>query len=268
MTGLGRSPLKPKESSARSNYPTAGDIAAEIDTSTDDEQSTSGLTAHDAQPVVDDDYEIDVDSPRYEDPAVVTFDQPKAKVAAHSTASAAVASAYVIDEPKPAKPEREKKERPVKEPKAPREPRVKKEREPKPPREKREKKVSPPKAEKTPKPPKEVKTPKPPRIRTGDQGKGIEIAAGVIGAIGLLLSVILAVGALFIALDKGLDSSLFAHLSDLCDALVGPLKDVFHFTGVNAGKKESLVGWGLGSMGYLLVGRFLQSVLQSQVKKP
>ena len=31
MTSLGRSPLKPKESSGRSSYPTAGDIAAEID---------------------------------------------------------------------------------------------------------------------------------------------------------------------------------------------------------------------------------------------
>ncbi len=76
---------------------------------------------------------------------------------------------------------------------------------------------------------------------------------------------ILAIGALFIALDAGQDSSLFVHLSDLCDSLVGPLKDVFHFTGVNADKKESLVGWGLGSMGYLLVGRFLQSVLQARI---
>ena len=88
----------------------------------------------------------------------------------------------------------------------------------------------------------------------------------VVGLLGLLFSVILAVGALFVALGTAQDSSFFTALSDICDALAGPLKDVFTFSGANADMKQALVGWGLGSMGYLLLGRFLQSLLLSRVK--
>ena len=77
---------------------------------------------------------------------------------------------------------------------------------------------------------------------------------------------VLATGALFVALDAGQGGSFFANLSDACDALVGPLKGVFSFSDVNADKKEALVGWGLGSVGYLLVGRFVQSILLTRVK--
>lgn len=80
--------------------------------------------------------------------------------------------------------------------------------------------------------------------------------------LGLLLSVVLAIGVLLVALDAGRDGAFFGHLSTVCDALVGPLKDIFHFSGAEAQSKQALVGWGMGSMGYLLVGRFVQSVLQ------
>lgn len=255
MTSLGRSPLKPKESSARSSYPTAGDFAAELDAPDGTVTPETAFTTDD-----DEHYQIDVDEPR-------------AKVSALSSLSRPSSSARVIVEPKQDAPERDKKVRP------PREPRVKKEREPRPPRQKeervpREAKVKAPKPPKevkvkTPKPPKEVKvkTPREPKIRTGNEGNALALAAGVIGAIGLLLSVILAIGALLVALDFAQSSSIFAHFASLCDALVGPLKDVFKFSGINATKKQSLVGWGLGSMGYLLVGRFLQSVLQSRADK-
>ncbi|MEO6472292.1 MAG: hypothetical protein ABIR57_10160 [Aeromicrobium sp.] len=194
-----------------------------------------------------------------------------------TSAARVVALAPLIEQPSTERPGREKKLRPVKEVKPPREPKVKevkpprepKVKEVKPPREPKpapEPKVKAPKAVKPPKEPKPPKTPKPPRVRSESQGAALALSAGIIGSVGLLLSVILAVGALFIALDAAQGSGFFTLLSDLCDFLVGPLKDVFHFTGLNANKKESLVGWGLGSMGYLLVGRFLQSVLQSRVK--
>lgn len=123
-----------------------------------------------------------------------------------------------------------------------------------------------PKAPKEPKPAKPPKVPKPPTVRSDVVNRRWRMAAGVAGAIGLLLSVILAVGALFVALDAAQGSTFFGNLSDLCDALVGPLKDVFSFSVVNADKKRALVGWGLGSMGYLLLGRFLQSVLLSRAR--
>lgn len=103
-------------------------------------------------------------------------------------------------------------------------------------------------------------------MRTGNANRVFFIAAGIVGGIGLLFSVILTTGALLIALDVDQGSTFFAHLSDVCDGLVGPLKDVLNFSGVNADKKEALVGWGLGSMGYLLVSRFVQSILMSRVK--
>ncbi|MBC7592752.1 MAG: hypothetical protein H7288_02220 [Kineosporiaceae bacterium] len=127
----------------------------------------------------------------------------------------------------------------------------------------RAKQPKPVKPVKVPKPP---KTPRPAKVRTDNANRGFFIAAGIVGAIGLLFSVILATGALLIALDVDQGTAFFAHLSDVCDGLVGPLKDVFNFSGVNADKKEALVGWGLGSMGYLLVGRFVQSILMSRVK--
>lgn len=227
MTSLGRSSLKPKESSGKSNFPTAGDIAAESDAQPKDE---SPLT------IVDDgSYQIDVDEPSTETPALM-----------------AGASTVKLVKPK----DKARAPQPTKAPKPPREKKV---REPKPVKEPKAK------AEKPVKPPKPAKTPKPPRTRTSRSAVRLTLLAGIIGAAGLILSVILAVGALFIALDAAQGSAFFGHLSDLCDALVGPLKDVFTFSGSNADKKESLVGWGLGSMGYLLIGRFIQSVLQSKI---
>lgn len=148
--------------------------------------------------------------------------------------------------------------------KAPKAPKAVKLKAPKAPKPVKLKAPKPPKAARKPKP---IKTPKPPRLGSREAGARLSALAGVIGALGLLISVVLAVGALFIALDAAQGSAFFGHLSDLCDALAGPLKDVFTFSGANADKKEALVGWGLGSMGYLLVGRFLQSILQRRVDK-
>lgn len=229
MTSLGRSSLKPKESSGRSSFLTAGDIAAESEA-----ESKDG-----SPPIIVDDgsYQIDVDQPPLEAPAL--------------TASPSMSEASTVKLVKPKAPAAE----PAKESKSPREKKV---REPKPPREKKTK------VEKAPKP---AKTPKPPKTRSSRNAGRLSLLAGIIGGAGLILSVILAVGALFIALDAAQGSAFFGYLSDLCDALVGPLKDVFTFSGDNADKKQALVGWGLGSMGYLLVGRFIQSVLQSKVSK-
>ena len=145
-----------------------------------------------------------------------------------------------------------------------RETKVKRPKEPKAPKRAKEpKSAEPVKPTKVPRPP---KTRKPPKVRTGIANRSWAIAAGVAGAIGLVSSMILATGALFFALDAGQASALFTHLSDVCDGLVGPLKDVFSFTGVNANKKEALVAWGTGSMAYLLVGRFVQSIFMSRIK--
>lgn len=217
---------------------------------------------------VDDSYEIDVDGPSYDEPAVLPDTERAIGVAIKSMRENA---AKTPTEPK--QPSELKQPSEPKQSKAPREPNALKElkppkpvkapREPKPDK---QPKVTTPKPAKPVKVPKPPKTPRPAKVRTDNANRALSIAAGIAGTIGLVFSVILATGALLIALDVDQGSTFFAHLSDMCDGLVGPLKDVFTFTGVDADKKEVLVGWGLGSMGYLLVGRFVQSILMSRVK--
>ena len=90
----------------------------------------------------------------------------------------------------------------------------------------------------------------------------ISLLAGVIGAVGLICSVVLAFGALLVALDAD-GGSVYDTVSSICDVLVGPLRDVFSFSGTNAAMKESLVAWGAGSIIYLVVGVVAQSMLRS-----
>lgn len=90
------------------------------------------------------------------------------------------------------------------------------------------------------------------------------LVAGLLGAIGLICSVILALGALLVALGATDGNSAYDFISTICDALVGPLRDLFSFSGTNARMKESLVAWGAGSIGYLLVGIVVQSFLRAR----
>ena len=76
--------------------------------------------------------------------------------------------------------------------------------------------------------------------------------------------VILAVGAFMVALNPQDDGGLFGVVSNVCDALVGPLRGLFSFSGVNGESKEALVAWGLGALGYLILGLFAQSFLRTR----
>jgi hypothetical protein len=101
--------------------------------------------------------------------------------------------------------------------------------------------------------------------RTPGRGRRLVLVlAGIIGAIGLICSVILAIGALLVALDAD-GGRIYDVVSDACDVLVGPLRDVFSFSGSNADMKESLVAWGAGSIVYLVVGMTAQSLLRSTI---
>jgi hypothetical protein len=83
--------------------------------------------------------------------------------------------------------------------------------------------------------------------------------AGVVGLIALGISVLLAVGALLVAL--GFDSGgLYEALRAVANALVGPLKHAFDFSGANAERKEHFLAWGAGSIGYLLISFVGQAV--------
>ncbi|WP_332642622.1 hypothetical protein [Aeromicrobium sp.] len=88
--------------------------------------------------------------------------------------------------------------------------------------------------------------------------------AVVLGALGFVFSVVLAIGAFMVALNPQDDGGLFNVVSNVCDALVGPLRGLFSFSGVNGESKEALVAWGLGALGYLVLGLFAQSFLRSR----
>ena len=83
--------------------------------------------------------------------------------------------------------------------------------------------------------------------------------AGIVGLIALGISVLLAVGALLVAL--GFDSGgLYEGLRTVANLLVGPLEGAFDFSGANAERKEHFLAWGAGSIGYLLISFVGQAV--------
>ena len=90
------------------------------------------------------------------------------------------------------------------------------------------------------------------------------LLAVTVGIIGLACSLILAVGAFMAALGTTDSNGAYDILSSICDMLVGPLRNVFSFSGTNAEMKEAVVAWGGGSMIYVLVGMFAQSYLRSR----
>lgn len=106
--------------------------------------------------------------------------------------------------------------------------------------------------------------PEPPdESKESGRPSAITVVAAVVGAGGLILSVVLAVGAMLAAL--GTDSgALYTVVSAICDALTAPIGSLVDFTGSNAAQKEALVAWGLGSIVYLAIGLGAQSVLRSR----
>ena len=92
----------------------------------------------------------------------------------------------------------------------------------------------------------------PTKERAGVRAAAIVVAA-IVGALGLIFSVVLAVGALTVAMGAGEGNAIYDPLAAVCDALVGPLKNAFNFTGPNAASREEFLGWGAGSLIYLAV---------------
>jgi hypothetical protein len=117
-------------------------------------------------------------------------------------------------------------------------------------------------------PPREPKVPLTQKLRSREPGRGrrrlVSALAGLVGAVGLICSVVLAFGALLVARDST-DGSVYDTVSGICDVLVGPLRDAFSFSGANADMKEALVAWGAGAIVYLVVGVVAQSLLRSTV---
>ncbi|MET1038565.1 MAG: hypothetical protein ABW075_09835 [Aeromicrobium sp.] len=109
-----------------------------------------------------------------------------------------------------------------------------------------------------------VEAPRGPKDGRASWRRIVSILAVVLGAVGMVCSVVLAVGTLLVALGTD-DGRLYDAVSNVCDVLVGPLRDLFTFDGANAGMKESLVAWGAASIGYLVIGVGAQSLLRATI---
>lgn len=82
----------------------------------------------------------------------------------------------------------------------------------------------------------------------------------VLGALGLLCSVLLAIGALLAAIGAAGDGGITGALFGVCDVLVGPLDGIVQFSGSDAQSRADLVARGLASMVYLVIGLVLPSL--------
>lgn len=92
-------------------------------------------------------------------------------------------------------------------------------------------------------------------------------AAMVLRTVFTLAAMLLAVGALLIALRQNINetNAIVKFIIDLDDNIDGPfsrMEGIFTFTGKSAVTKEALVNWGIAALVYLLIGQLLDRVVR------
>ena len=82
----------------------------------------------------------------------------------------------------------------------------------------------------------------------------------------VVLALVLAAGALLVAIDANEDNGLVSFVLSAADGVdLGVFSrenGIREFTGENAETKNALVNWGLGAVAYLLLGRLLERVVR------
>ena len=82
----------------------------------------------------------------------------------------------------------------------------------------------------------------------------------------VLAALVLAIGALLVAIDANEDNGLVSFVLSAADAVdLGVFSrenGIREFSGESAETKNALVNWGLGAVVYLLVGRLLERVVR------
>lgn len=90
--------------------------------------------------------------------------------------------------------------------------------------------------------------------------------AQLIWLVAVLCALLLATGALLVALDANTGNPLVEVVLDAADALgLGVFtraNGIFTFDGTEAATKSALANWGLGAIAYLIVGRILDRVVR------
>jgi hypothetical protein len=89
-----------------------------------------------------------------------------------------------------------------------------------------------------------------------------ERLAALVWIVAVVFAVILAAGALLIALEANRSNDLVEHVLDWAGGLDGPFRDLFTFDGDNAIKKAALVNWGLAAVAWLIGGRIVSAIIR------
>ena len=90
--------------------------------------------------------------------------------------------------------------------------------------------------------------------------------AQLVWLVAVVCALLLALGALLIALDANQDNALEKFVlagADLVDLGVFSRDNgIFTFDGSDAATKSALANWGLGAVAYLIVGRILERIIR------
>ena len=82
----------------------------------------------------------------------------------------------------------------------------------------------------------------------------------------VVCALLLAVGALLVALDANPENALVKLVLDAADVLdlevFSRTNGVFTFDGADAATKNALVNWGMAAVAYLVVGRVLERIVR------
>jgi len=89
--------------------------------------------------------------------------------------------------------------------------------------------------------------------------------ASAVWLVAVLCAVVLAVGALLVALKANQDNSIVTLVLRAADAIDGPLSrhnGIFAFSGKDAATKNALVNWGIAAVVYLVAGKIVDRVIR------
>jgi hypothetical protein len=89
-----------------------------------------------------------------------------------------------------------------------------------------------------------------------------ERLAAIVWIVAVVFAVILAAGALLIALEANPNNDLVERMVDWAGDLDGPFRNLFEFDGDNAAKKAALTNWGLAAAAWLVGGKILSSIIR------
>lgn len=102
------------------------------------------------------------------------------------------------------------------------------------------------------------------KLKSGTNAARSKIAS-VIWLFAVLCALVLATGALLIALNANPDNSIVKFVLDGADILDGPFSldnGVFTFDGKDAETKNALVNWGIAAVVYLIIGKVLDRIIR------